>query len=184
MIIDGCIRGKTAMQKEFYYAFYSMLMKIAIRYAPSREDAEQWVHDGFLKVFAHLGQFKNEGSFEGWLKKVMTRTCIDNLRSRNALKFEVDNKTVYSNYEIPAHDQPVSNAIIQKFSAEEVLRLLKILPDKQRTVFNLHVFEEYGHKEIAEILGITENHSYWLLYQARKKLKERLTTTPEKKTTL
>lgn len=184
MVIEGCIRGKAVMQKELYYAFYSVLMKIAIRYAPGREDAEQWVHDGFLKVFAHLGQFKNEGSFEGWIKRIMTRTCIDNLRSRNTLKFEVENNTVYSNYETPAHDPWVSNTVIRKFSSDEVLRLLHTLPEKQRVVFNLHVFEEYEHKEIASLLGITENHSYWLLFQARKKLKERFNGITEKKTSL
>lgn len=172
------------MQKELYYSFYNTLMKIAIRYAPAREDAEQWVHDGFLKVFSHLVQFKNQGSFEGWMKKIMTRTCIDNLRAQQTLKFEVDNKTVYSNYELPAHDGAVSNMVFQKFSTEEVLRLLNILPEKQKVVFNLHVFEEYEHKEIAGLLGITENHSYWLLYQARKKLKERFMTVVQKKTSL
>lgn len=172
------------MQKEFYYAFYSTLMRIAIRYAPAREDAEQWVHDGFLKIFTHLGQFKNQGSFEGWIKKIMTRTCIDNLRSQNTLKFEVDNKTIYSNYEFPSHDTMISNTVFQKFSTEDVLHLLKVLPEKQRVVFNLHVFEEYEHKEIAGLLGITENHSYWLLYQARKKLKEKFAAVIEKKTSL
>lgn len=181
MVIDGCIKGNALMQKEFYYAFYSTLMKISVRYARNQEDAEQWVHDGFLKVFRSLDQFRHQGSFEGWIKKIMTRTCIDNLRSRNALKFEPDNNIVYSNYELPSHDNPVSNQVLQKLSTEDALRLITILPEKQKIVFNLHVFEEYNHKDIAGMLGITENHSYWLLHQARKNLREQYASLTEKK---
>ncbi|WP_162902856.1 RNA polymerase sigma factor [Taibaiella koreensis] len=176
--------GKPAMQKEFYYAWYNTLMKVAIRYAGNREDAEQWVHDGFIKIFAHLKHFRNEGSFEGWIKKIMTRICIDQLRSSNALKFEVDNNTIYSNYELPTHEGFIDNEVLQKFSARDVLHLLNILPEKQKVVFNLHVFEGYNHKEIAEMLRITENHSYWLLHQARKTLRERCSNITSNQTSV
>lgn len=173
IVIEGCVRGDAGMQKELYYACYSDLMKVAIRYAGNREDAEQWVHDGFLKIFDHLGKFRFEGSFEGWTRKIMTRVCIDQLRSSNTLKFEIDQHTVYSNYENPAHEGFTDNEVLQKFSARDVLHLLNILPEKQKVVFNLHVFEGYNHKEIAALLQITENHSYWLLHQARKTLREK-----------
>lgn len=183
-VIEGCIKGKPLMQKEFYYAYYSTLMKIAIRYAGTKEDAEQWVHDGFVKIFAHLDQFRNQGSFEGWLKKIMTRTCIDQLRTSKSLRFEVDNNTVYSNYEHPNHEGFVANDIVEKFSTNDVLNLLRILPEKQKVVFNLHVFEAYNHKEIAGLLGITENHSYWLLHQARKNLREQCSSLTKNKTSI
>jgi RNA polymerase sigma-70 factor, ECF subfamily len=183
-VIDGCIKGKPLMQKEFYYAYYSTLMKIAIRYAGNIEDAEQWVHDGFMKIFAHLDQFRNQGSFEGWIKRIMTRTCIDQLRTSKSLRFEVDNNTVYSNYELPHHEGSVANEIINKFSASDVLDMLKVLPEKQKVVFNLHVFEAYNHKEIAELLNITENHSYWLLHQARKNLREQCSPLNKNKTSV
>lgn len=176
--------GKPAMQKEFYYAWYNTLMKVAIRYAGNREDAEQWVHDGFIKIFGHLERFRNEGSFEGWIKKIMTRVCIDQLRSNNTLKFEVDNNTVYSNYELPAHEGFTDNEVLQKFSARDVLHLLNILPEKQKVVFNLHVFEGYNHKEISALLQITENHSYWLLHQARKTLREKCGNITSNQTSL
>lgn len=182
IVIDGCIRGIPSMQQEFYYAYYSTLMKVAVRYAGNREDAEQWVHDGFLKIFRHLEQFRGEGSFDGWIKKIMTRICIDHLRSGNALKFEIDQHTVYSNYEHPAHEGFIDNEVMQKFSARDVLNLLNILPEKQKVVFNLHAFEGYNHKEIAGILEITENHSYWLLHQARKTLRERCSALTTHKT--
>lgn len=182
IVIQGCIKGQPSMQKEFYYTYYSTLMKVAVRYARSKEDAEQWVHDGFLKIFSNLDSFRNQGSFEGWIRKIMTRTCIDQLRAHNALRFEVDNNTVYSNYEIPSHEGLIANDIVQKFSADDMLHLLRVLPEKQKIVFNLHVFEEYNHKEIAGMLGITENHSYWLLHQARKNMKEQCSSLYKKKT--
>lgn len=172
------------MQKEFYYAYYSTLMKIAIRYAPGKEDAEQWVHDGFLKIYTNLSSFGFKGSFEGWIKKIMTRTCIDQLRTNNTLKFTVDNNIVYNNYEQYGSEGSASNEAILKFSADEALSLLRTLPEKQKTVFNLHVFEEYNHKEISELLGITENHSYWLLHQARKQLRKEITSITEIKTSI
>lgn len=172
------------MQKELYYTYYDTLMKVAVRYARAKEDAEQWVHDGFLKVFANLSQFRNQGSFEGWMRKIMTRTCIDQLRAARTLRFETEQHTVYSNYEIPAHEGFTDNTVISKLSAEDMLHLLHVLPEKQKVVFNMHVFEEYNHKEIAAMLEITENHSYWLLHQARKNLKEQCSSLIKKKTSV
>ncbi|RQO32172.1 hypothetical protein DBR32_00730 [Taibaiella sp. KBW10] len=174
-LINGCTQGVALVQREFYYTYYSTLMKVSIRYAPTTEDAEQWVHDGFMKIYNNLGQYKSEGSFEGWIKKIMSRVCLDHLRASNAMKNEVDKNTVYSADEQLMKDTPVENEIHQKLSAADILLLLKKLPEKQKIVFNLFVFEGYNHKEIAEVLTVTENHSYWLLHQARKALKSILT---------
>ncbi len=176
-LIQGCIEGEPSMQKEFYYAYYSTLMKISVRYAPCPEDAEQWVHDGFMKVYNNLPQYGFQGSFEGWVKKVMTRVCLDNIRAANAKKNEVE-KNTYFNIETntAAHSLGVLNHASERMSSAEVLNIVRKLPDKQRAVFNLYVFEEYSHKEIAKELEITENHSHWLLHQAKKFLKSIITT--------
>lgn len=179
-VIEGCLKGNTGMQKEFYYSYYSTLMKICIRYSGNQQDAEQWVHDGFIKIFANLDSYKFQGSFEGWIKKIMTRTCIDNIRTRNSLKSGINSQIVYNNYEIPDHSSYITDDFFHKFSADDMLLILKTLPEKQKLVFNLHVFEEYNHKEIAGMLDITENHSYWLLHQARKQLKEKFSSLTEK----
>lgn len=176
-LIHGCIEGESSMQKEFYYTFYSVLMKISVRYAPCPEDAEQWVHDGFLKLYKHLPQYGFQGSFEGWVKKVMTRVCLDNIRAANAKKNEVE-KNTYFNIETStaAHSLGVLNHANERMSSAEVLNIVRKLPEKQRMVFNLYVFEEYSHKEIAKELDITENHSHWLLHQAKKFLKSIITS--------
>lgn len=169
------------MQKEFYYFYFPVLMRLAIRYAGSREDAEQWVHDAFLKIFGSLDKYSNLGSFEGWLKKITVRVCLDNLRKNNAQKNEVEMNTVYSDYNLEHHSGYIDNGVVSKMSTEDLLVLLNTLPEKQKTVFNLHVFEDYSHKEISALLSITENNSYWLLHQARKQLKENISTSNKKK---
>ncbi|HLU18294.1 MAG TPA: sigma-70 family RNA polymerase sigma factor [Edaphocola sp.] len=171
-LIKGCIEGTPSMQKEFYYTFYPVMMRIGARYAPTTEDAEQWVHDGFIKVYNSLGQFAFQGSFEGWVKKVMTRVCLDNIRAANAKKNEIEQNTYFTLDTNPAANSiRVGNLVDDKFSAAEVLNILRKLPEKQRHVFNLYVFEEYSHKEIAQELDIKENHSHWLLHQAKKTLR-------------
>lgn len=168
------------MQKSFYYQYYPVLMRICIRYAPAREDAEQWVHDGFLKIFASLPTYQHLGSFEGWLKKIMVRLCIDQLRMQHTRKFATENSTFYNYEHLPEGIHQVNNDFIEKTKAEDILGMINKLPDKQRVVFNLVVFEDYSHKETAELLQITENYSYLLLHQARKQLQESLSQNGKK----
>lgn len=146
-------------------------MRICIRYASGREDAEQWVHDGFLKIFGSLHSYQRLGSFEGWMKRIMVRLCIDQLRAQNTKKFAIENNTVYADNDMPESSSYVNNDFLAKTDAEDLVRLINTLPDRQKLVFNLIVFEDYTHKEVAEMLQITENHSYLLLHQARKQLR-------------
>ncbi|MFA6057314.1 MAG: sigma-70 family RNA polymerase sigma factor [Taibaiella sp.] len=180
-LIQGCMRGEAPMQREFYYFYFPVLMRLAVRYAPSREDAEQWVHDAFLKIFGSLDKYENLGSFEGWIKKITVRVCLDNLRKNSAQKNEIEMNTVYTDYDLADQAGYINNEVVSKMSAEGLLALLNTLPEKQKTVFNLHVFEDYSHKEIAALLHITENNSYWLLHQARKNLKENISVSNKKK---
>lgn len=152
-------------------------MRICVRYTTSREDAEQWVHDGFVKIFASLPQYQYLGSFEGWMKKIMVRLCIDQIRTLNTQKHGVENNTIYNEHQFTDTSHYVDNHIVQKIGADDLIRIINSLPEKQKMVFNLHVFEDYSHKEIAPLLQITENHSYWLLHQARKQLKNILQQT-------
>lgn len=157
-------------------------MRICIRYAGAKEDAEQLVHDGFIKIFASLPQYQYLGSFEGWMKRIVVRLCIDHIRAQNAQKNEVEHNTVYNDYAHADERHYTDNSILQKIGVEELVILINRLPAKQRMVFNLHVFEDYSHKEIAPLLQISENHSYWLLHQARKQLKDALQHYNNKKT--
>lgn len=168
------------MQRSFYYRFYPVLMRICIRYAPSREDAEQWVHDGFIKIFSSLSKYQRTGSFEGWVKKLIVRYSIDQWRTLQTRKFETENSTVYINEDPNLNTPFVSNDFFRKAEGEDLLKLIQSLPEKPRMVFNMIVIEDFSHKEVAETLQITENHSYLLLHQARKQLRH-LLQKPSKK---
>lgn len=158
------------MHQSFYYQFYPVLMRVCIRYARNREDAEQWVHDAFLRIFDQLEKYSFKGSFEGWLKKITARVCLDHIRKHTALKFNIENNLVLTDYEDPDFYYAVDNKFMSKISTESVLSMLGQLSEKKRIVFNLYVFEEFSQKEIAQILNIRENYVYWLMHQARKDL--------------
>lgn len=180
-MIRGCIRGDSRMQKAFYYQFFPIVMRICIRYAPNRQDAEQWVHDGFLKVFQNLDKYEAKGSFEGWMSRVVSRVCLDNIRQANKLVFEPEKNTITTDRFDFAEHISVDNEALSRYSADEVLRLLNHLPEKQKLVLNLFVYEDYSHKEIAQMTGITENYSCWLLHQAKKTLISIIHKTHQKK---
>jgi RNA polymerase sigma-70 factor, ECF subfamily len=168
------------MQRQFYNTYYPILMRICTRYAKNRMDAEQWVHDGFIKIFQSLPQFQHFGSFEGWLKRIMIRTCIDNIRAQSTLKHETQNNTIYLDDNLPQDLDYINNEALEKASANDIIMMLNTLPEKQKIVFNLYVFEDYSHKEIASLLHISDNNSYWLLHQARKQLKEKFISKQKK----
>jgi RNA polymerase sigma-70 factor (ECF subfamily) len=141
------------------------MMGVCLRYADSPEEAQDLLQDGFIKVFERLGSFKATGSLEGWIKKVMVNTALDNFRKR---KHERDNVEInvndaYNNTYEEAHDT---------ISAKELLGIIQKLPAGFRTVFNLFAIEGYSHKEISEMLGITESTSKSQYSRARTHLQK------------
>jgi RNA polymerase sigma-70 factor (ECF subfamily) len=118
-------------------------------------------------VLTKLDQYTFQGSFEGWIRRIVVNTITDHLRKN--LKSPLPNK------ELDAVDGHVNSESVEKLSHKELLGLIQTLPDVQRMVFNLYVFENYQHKEIAQMLNIKENNSRWYLNDARKRLKEKIT---------
>jgi RNA polymerase sigma factor (sigma-70 family) len=147
-------------------------MHICNRYAPTLEEAEQWINDAYVKIFINFEKYNNTGSLEGWLKRLVVNTCLDNLRN---LKTQYNSVHLYTKDEtaIPQDYSTCNNAILEMDSSE-LLDLIQKLPSTQRTIFNMYAIEGYSHKEIAEQLGIKEANSQWHLNQARNSLKEKL----------
>ena len=137
-----------------------------MRYAKNKMEAEDVMIDGFMMVYSNIGQFKRKGSFEGWIRRITVHTVTDYLRK----KIRDDRQIV----EIQAESVFVAREGLEQVSFKELLALVHGLPDTQRTVFNLFVFENYSHKEIAELLGLKENNCRWHLNDARNKLKDKL----------
>ncbi len=149
-----------------------MFMQICIRYASNVEDAEQWCQDGYVKIFTNCSKYNNIGSLEGWLKRIMVNTCLDNLRQQ---KTQYNSVHLHTKQEeaIP-QDYSTYNDAALKMDSNEILQFIQQLPNTQRTVFNLYAIEGYNHKEIADALGIKESNSQWHLNQARNFLKNKL----------
>lgn len=144
------------------------MFTVCLRYGKDRHEAEEILQEGFIKVFSSLHQYRHEGSLEGWIRRVMVTTALQRLRSRTPLHavLPVDNNA--------GHDMKDDESIEGNLSAKELLALVQALPLVYRTVFNLYVFEGYKHKEIAEILAVSEGTSKSNLYDARQWLKEKI----------
>jgi RNA polymerase sigma factor (sigma-70 family) len=172
-IIKGCQQNLRASQEQLYKHYYSLFLKMCVRYAKNMEDAEQLLNDSFLRIFKNIGNFKNTGSFEGWMKRIVINTCLDYLKSKQ-LK---DTQKINTNIIIEETNLAVSTDALRRLEFRDLLTLIQTLPAMSKTVFNLYVFEGYSHKEIGAMLEISENTSSWHLHNARHNLQNKLKKT-------
>lgn len=142
---------------------------VCLRFCRSRHEAEEILQEGFIKVFSALHQYRDTGSFEGWVRKIMVNTALQRYRSQSALHAVVSLELAQTN------TLSENEEVISGLSAKELLALIQELPSAYRMVFNLYVFEGYHHKEIAVMLDISEGTSKSNLHDARRWLKEKIT---------
>ena len=176
-IIKGCLRNDRNCQKALYEQYYSRMLVVCMRYAKNRDEAKDMFQEGMIKVFDNLKNFGSKGSFEGWIRKIMTNTAIDHLR-RNKHEYLIVN-TVYASEVLHGNRQEEENVdddeIIFKLKPDQVMEAVQKLTPAYRTVFNLHVMEEMTHKEIAELLDISEGTSKSNFSKAKFNLRKHLT---------
>lgn len=168
-LIAGCCQNKHRAQHQLFKLFYGKVLAICMRYAKNEEEAEDMLNEGFLKIFANIDKYTDteEGSFNAWLKRVVVNAAIDYQRKYKTL-ISTTNYDDIPPMEIAAYDE---NTAISKLSADELLNMIQQLPPMSRNVFNLYIFENYSHTEIAQMLDIKEGTSHWHLNFARTKLK-------------
>jgi RNA polymerase sigma factor (sigma-70 family) len=159
-LVQKCNLQDPAAQRELYERFSRKMFGVCLRYGNSKESAEDLLQEGFVKVFTKLSSFKNEGSLEGWIRKVMVNTALDHLRQQ---------KIAWSSIEIQ-EDVLVTEQDFGRVDQQELLKLIQKLPSGYRTVFNLYAIEGYNHQEIAKELGINENTSKSQYSRARAQL--------------
>ena len=163
-LIKQCLQGSQKAQEKLYHLFANKMFAVCLRYSNSNFEAEDILQEGFIKVFKNLKKFKFTGSFEGWVRRIMVNTAIEFYRKNAKWQYTEDVQDV----------KIASKAIdvLQTLKANDILKLVQQLPTGYRTVFNLYVIEGYAHKEIADLLSISENTSKTQLFKARAALQE------------
>jgi RNA polymerase sigma-70 factor (ECF subfamily) len=165
--VAALVRQERWAQKQLYEQYFGRLMGVCMRYAGSRDEALDLLHEGFMKAFQNIGKYKPGTSIFAWLRTLMVNVCIDHYR-KTQRKRTSDLDTAIS-LSVDGPD------ILSRLSEEEILVKVQELPPAYRTVFNLYVIEGYSHKEIGDMLNITESTSRSNLVKARQKLIESLT---------
>ena len=166
-LIEGCRKGNRLAQKELYDKYSRKMMGVCLRYVSDRETAQDVLQEGFVKVFTNIGSFMSEGPFEAWVRKVFVNSALEHLRRMDILKEAValDNVAELSS--------PLHSALVE-LNAQELLAMVQELPPGFRSVFNLFAIEGYSHKEIGEMLGITESTSRSQYTRARQLLQRKI----------
>lgn len=166
-LVVECVKGNAKAQKMLFDKFASKMMSVCMRYANDTMEAEDVLQEGFVKVFSKLPDFKMEGSLEGWIRRIMVNTSLDAIRKQK--RHLGDTKLEDVEYKVTnlesANDQ---------LMAEDLMKLVQALPDGYKVVFNLFAIEGYSHKEIADLLGVTENTSKSQYSRARAYLRTQL----------
>ncbi len=167
-LIKGCIEGEAEMQKMLYDRFSSKMYGVCLRYAENTEDANDVMQEGFIKVYKSLSKFRAEGSFEGWVRRIFVNTSIEHYRKKVKLYnvTEVQENTI----------EDTNLDVLDSLATKDILNMVNELSPGYKQVFNMHVIEGYSHKEIAEVLGITEGTSKSQLARAKGVLKKIIET--------
>jgi RNA polymerase sigma factor (sigma-70 family) len=164
-LIEGCINGHRQSQNHLYAILMPKMFGVCLRYSKNREEAEEILQEGFIRVFEYMHQYNFAGSFEGWVRKIMVNCALQKYRSKKQMHavINIDDTAV----------EPASNEeILSKLGTKELLEMVQKLSPAYRMVFNLYVFEGMKHREIAEHLGISEGTSKSNLSDARSFLQK------------
>ena len=168
-IIDGCLSGNRRDQELLYRRYYPKLYAVCIQYSGNTEEARDVLQEGFIKIFENLSHYSHEGSFEGWMRRIIVNTALEKYRNRYYLS-RVD--------DIDEVDEPAAGPDTSDFAgleAYDLLNMIMQLPPKYRMVFNLYAIEGYSHKEIGSMLNISEGTSKSNLSRARDILQKKVT---------
>jgi len=166
-LVEYCISNKEGALDELYRVYAPKLFGICLRYGKNQQEAEDILHNGFIRILKYLKEFRYEGSFEGWLRRIMLTTAINYYKKNTRYFADIDISNVPDNEE---YHNPVSESV----SLNELLEIINSIPDGYREIFNLYVIDGYKHKEISKMLDISESTSKSQYMKARKFLQKKL----------
>jgi RNA polymerase sigma factor (sigma-70 family) len=174
-LIQGCIRNDRKSQEQLYKRYFHTMMAMCMKYTRDEDKSLQILNDGFLKVFQKIDSFRSEGSFEGWIRRLMYHTMADFYKKEKSyirfIQFE------------PADERQTQASQSDALEFEDLVRLLDHLPDRSAEVFRLFAIEGYSHDEIGEKMSISAGTSKWHLSHARERLRSILTNEHHARTT-
>lgn len=171
-ILKASQKGDPRAQARLYEMFAGRLFGICLRYAHNEDDAKDILQEGFIKIFDKLKQYKNKGSLEGWMRKIIVNTALEKIRKEN--RFMVVEEDTFLDYDHYKYEH-----ILEELGEKELLEMIRELSPQYRMVFNLYAIEGYSHKEIAQKLNISEGTSKSNLSRARELLKNKIETRYE-----
>ena len=166
-LVSECAKGNARAQRALFDKFAPKMLTVCLRYAKDTTEAEDVLQEGFVKVFGKLSDFKMEGSLEGWIRRIMVNTSLDSIRKNK--KYLTDAKLEDVDYKVMSLE-----SASDQLQAEDLLKLVQLLPEGYKVVFNLFAIEGYSHKEIADLLGVSENTSKSQYSRARAHLRMQL----------
>ncbi len=166
-IVKGCVQHNAWAQKALYDLYSSKMMGLCLRYTKNKPDAEDIFQDGFIKVFENIHQLQNVKTLEWWMKKIFINEALQLFKHRKNIDFTHD----YNSTQLQTSE---ADEILQRLGVEEITQLIQDLPSGMQLVVNLYIVEGYPHKEIAELMGISEGTTKSQLYDARKILQKKL----------
>lgn len=172
-LIADCIKGNSVSQQKLYKAFYGKMLVLCMRYTANKQEAQDLLHEGYLKVFTKLPTFNNKGSLEGWIRRIIVNNAIDFVRRKKDVFFINEEEANLSNFK-DDFDDDFEEQELAKTKAEKVLELVQKLSPAYKTVFSMYVIDGYKHKEIAEELNISIGSSKSNLAKAKRKIIEML----------
>jgi RNA polymerase sigma factor (sigma-70 family) len=165
LMLAGCLKNNAAAQEALYSRFSPRMLGVCYRFAKNREDAEDMLQEGFIKVFTQMHQYRNEGALEGWIRRIVVHTCINNLKKNKKFADSLDI--------IHANSMHINQEMIPSImQAKQVVECIRMLPIGYRTVLNLYAIEGFPHKEIAAMLDIEESTSRSQYTRAKAMLEE------------
>ncbi|MCO5260118.1 MAG: RNA polymerase sigma factor [Crocinitomicaceae bacterium] len=166
-LIQDCLNGNSIAQRKLFEKFAPKMMSVCLRYMKDSQEAEDVLQDGFVKIFQSLSAYEKIGSLEGWIRRIIVNTALDQLRKNNKFGYMDDVDEV--GYKIENNSY-----IVENLAAQDLMNMISQMPDGYKVVFNMFAIEGYSHKEIAEQLGISENTSKSQYLRARDYLKKQL----------
>jgi RNA polymerase sigma-70 factor (ECF subfamily) len=164
-ILQGCLKNLATAQRELYNRYSPKMLAVCYRFAHNREDAEDMLQEGFIKVFSQMHTFQSKGAFEGWIRRIIVHTCINNLKKNKRFNESLD---IVHAHGVQVREESVPSIV----QAKQIVECIRILPIGYRTVLNLYAIEGYSHREISDMLDIEESTSRSQYTRAKQMLED------------